>query len=148
MKNYLIILFCLISASVIAEQRTEAELCKIAQNVLPQSVKERHLIRSNNGKIELLSPKILYRTNALSFVGYSEGGFVVLSNESTNEAVLGYSETCMPDTLPDGMQWWVDAMNSVLTDKTNIRRTPITAPHKIVEPLIETAWAQGFHIII
>lgn len=144
MKKYLIILFCLISSFVIAEQRTEAELCKIAQNVLPQSVKERHLIRSNKGKIELLSPKILYRTNALSFVGYSEGGFVVLSNESTNESVLGYSETCMPDTLPDGMQWWVDAMNSVLTDKTNIRRTPITAPHKIVEPLIETAWAQGF----
>ena len=141
-KRLILFLLCLLSLSVVAEQRTTGQLCRIAQELLPPSVTSRHIVRGNQGGIVVQTPQILRQTEALSFVGYKDGGYVVLSNESTNETMLGYSEEVLSDTIPDNVQWWINAMNEVLKGKTGIRKMPITAEHKVVEPLIKTLWSQ------
>ena len=82
MKRLVLILILTLSlGSLFAKERTSEEKLAIARSYL---IKNHNFSRANNQN-KILELKTL---DALSVLGYSNGGFVIVSNDDTNEPVL------------------------------------------------------------
>lgn len=90
--------------------------------------------------------KELKATAGLTVMGYEEGGFVVISNDDRNAAVLAWSDNKFdPADMPDGLKWWLTAADEIMSGGM-----AYTAPADIdaslpaeVQPMLGTAWGQG-----
>lgn len=93
------------------------------------------------------SLRMLHREEGLAVIGHARG-FAVVSTDTRDEPLLGYScsEWSGADNMPDGLRWWIEAMNARLdghdtaADQGGRSRRP--APASAVEPLIQTKWGQ------
>lgn len=97
------------------------------------------------GKREL---KMLKQTPMLSILGYSEGGFVVLTNDDRVKPVLGVSQTPYRAAGNPAFDWYLRAAEAAVSMSLN-GTTPVTRSvlpadgfPKNVGPLLTTTWDQ------
>ena len=141
-KIILPIVVVLFTSTLYAGQRTLKQMKQIAASVLNDNTQQ-DLKKSSKSQLEVLK-----ESDELAFIGYTNGGFVVVSKDDNNEEVLGYSkESMVNENLPNGLNWWVKAMNEVLsnTKSSNMKKSPRRAPAisiEPIEPLIKTQWGQ------
>ena len=142
-KSILFLMICVVACAASAEMRTMEQMQQIARDILgqPQHSGNIHRMPAEDNHMQ-----ILRETDNMAFVGYADGGFVVISKDDKNEAILGYSrDAVMNEILPDGLQWWIKAMDAALTinsTKSAMRKSPRRAPKKVIHPLISTKWGQ------
>ena len=142
-KSILFLMICVVACVASAEMRTMEQMQQIARDILgqPQHSGNIHRMPAEDNHMQ-----ILRETDNMAFVGYADGGFVVISKDEKNEAILGYSrDAVMNEILPDGLQWWIKAMDAALTinsTKSAMRKSPRRAPKKVIHPLISTKWGQ------
>ncbi len=73
-------------------------------------------------------------------------GFVILSAEDSDDAILGYSEhgTFDPQNMPPALSWWLKSYEQqaeqVRIGKAQLHRAPVI--HEAIEPLVKTQWNQ------
>ena len=146
MKNFFVFLFCLsFSLSLTARQRSSMELFSIAHSALnlTSSIKRAPLEDADSDSL-----RMLHRTEELAVIGYPEVGFAIVSTDEGNEPLLGYSlsEWRGIDNLPDGLYWWLEAVNAqLIRHNTAVKQQEYTRHHlpaSSVEPLIQTQWGQ------
>lgn len=120
-----------------AQERTPAQMQQLARQVLKSM--DGHKAK---GKAEAsVAPSKLFDTDHIAVYGYQDGGMVFLSKNAQAEPVLGFSPTMQSDTLPEGLQWWLEAMDEVMKKEPARRRT-IQAPMTEVLPLLTSKWNQ------
>lgn len=133
MKRLVLILILTLSlGSLFAKERTSEEKLAIARSYL---IKNHNFSRANNQK-KILELKTL---DALSVLGYSNGGFVIVSNDDTNAPVLGYSDKKTNLESPD-MMWYLNAANQALQSHT--ASSSALESKEPIEPLLKTSWGQ------
>ena len=124
-----------------AKQRTFAEMRNIAVRLLDNNDIKRVKASSNTDKYNL---KRLHVNTEFTVVGYDNAGFVVIANDDNIEPVLGYSTTAFDaNNMPDGMKWWLNAMEQSLAYGSNPENHAIMKRAKKVDPLLKTQWGQG-----
>lgn len=133
MKRLVLILILTLSlGSLFAKERTSEEKLAIARSYL---IKNHNFSRANNQN-KILELKTL---DALSVLGYSNGGFVIVSNDDTNAPVLGYSDKKTNLESPD-MMWYLNAANQALQSHT--ASSSALESKEPIEPLLKTSWGQ------
>ena len=133
MKRLVLILILTLSlGSLFAKERTSEEKLAIARSYL---IKNHNFSRANNQN-KILELKTL---DALSVLGYSNGGFVIVSNDDTNAPILGYSDKKTNLESPD-MMWYLNAANQALQSHT--ASSSALESKEPIEPLLKTLWGQ------
>lgn len=105
----------------------------------------------NNGARPMRAPlnaelKTLDASDAYTILGYEDGGFAIIANDDRNEAIVGYSDAAYQSAnLPDGMKWYLAALNEALdnTDATRYTFMPKLEQAGGVAPLMECEWGQS-----
>ena len=111
MKRLVLILILTLSlGSSFAKERTSEEKLAIAKSYLIKNHSFSR-VKSQNKILELIT------LDALSVLGYSNGGFVIVSNDDTNAPILGYSDKKTNLESPD-MMWDLNAANQALQSHT------------------------------
>ena len=138
-RNTILLLFIWIVGTAMASNRSEAEMLSLAQNILNGP----HTHRAGNTN----ALKTLQQRDMLTVIGHEQEGFVIIANDNTVPAVVGYSQ--MPfTTIPPALEWYLDAADKALKYVTanGLRRTAIPPssdfPSKL-DPLVKTHWDQG-----
>lgn len=133
MKRFVLILILTLSlGSLLAKERTGEEKLAIARSYLTK----KHSFSRAKSLNKILELKTL---DALSVFGYSNGGFVIVSNDDTNAPVLGYSDNKTNLESPD-LMWYLNAANQALQSRT-ASSTALESKEPI-EPLLKTSWGQ------
>ncbi len=141
-KHYLLLAITMLLFTVAdAAERTWQQKKQIAQTILG-----RQITTSSVAGNEL---KLLKETEGLSVLGYDNGGFAVISNDDRCEAVLGWSTARYnTDNMPDGLKWWLSAVDEVLSSATDYVREYL--PSDIdpslpasVTPMLTSVWGQS-----
>ena len=131
------VLFCLLSLTAAwAGERSDQEMRAIALQQLAAN-------QANTRGAALESDICeLARREAYSVFGLSQGqGFVVVSRSNAFHPVLATSETRFDaDNLPDGLKWWLEAINESLLTREAAAPTRAYTP---VENFVMTQWDQG-----
>ena len=131
------VIFCLLSLTAAwAGERSDLEMRAIALQQLAAN-------QANTRGAALESDICeLARREAYSVFGLSQGqGFVVVSRSNVFHPVLATSETRFDaDNLPDGLKWWLEAINESLL--TREAAAP-TRAYTLVENFVMTQWDQG-----
>lgn len=131
------VLYCLLSLTAVwAGERSDQEMRTIALQQLAAN-------QANTRGAALESDICeLARRASYSVYGLSQGqGFVVVSRSTAFHPVLATSETRFDaDNLPDGLKWWLDAIDESLM--TREAAAP-TRAYTAVENFIQTQWGQG-----
>lgn len=125
-----------------AKERTTEQKRQIALSVLNKNAATRAVSAGNLKELKTMKE--------LTVVGYSDAeGFAIISNDDNNEAVLGWSDKKFnPDEMPDGLIWWLNTANEVLSTKESYTRN--LTPAKIgdgtypesVESFVTAKWGQ------
>lgn len=141
--RYSIFAFVLLMASgAQAAERTVQQKIQLAVSVLNAN---------NGGKAHgkaknALPARILKTTDALTVVGYEDGGFAVISNDDSDEPVIGYSFGVFTEEgMPDGFAWWMDAANEALANTAAYARTESYIPDGLpteVPQMLTSRWGQ------
>ena len=98
---------------------------------------------SNNAELRTLS-----ENEALSVVGNENLGFVVIANDDSRNPVLGYSDECFSQDMPDGLKWYLQAATSALlcpvdkSEKSVGAREADNFPDEL-PPMVTTKWNQS-----
>ena len=120
MKKYLALclLALLFSNSIQADERSLSQKQKAAATVLNRTSN-----RKNLDKAKEIVP--LQTMNELTVMGYENGeGFAIIANDDSFAPALGYSYTKFTSKdMPDGLKWWMKAMNTALEDKVSSTNT-------------------------
>ena len=88
-------------------------------------------------------------TPVYAIYGYEQGGFAVVSADDALPVVLGYSTTCYGSELPEGLQWWLNALEGIFAHGKVPSHalqaiTPDTVKYKPeVKPLTTAMWGQS-----
>ncbi len=126
-----------------ATERSYQEQCRIAQAILaPQSsVTAKSPIAP--GQMQALT--MLQRNDQLTVLGYQRGGFVILSNDDANKAVLGYSTTSRFAEENASLQWFLEnASHTLATNRVAAQSATIPTDCKAsVDHMLTTKWSQG-----
>lgn len=143
MKKSLIFTLALLAVASAgnANPRTKAQIEQIANRTLAKG----GIVRHAPG----VKPKRIKANDVFSVFGYNQGGYVIVSNDDVLPEVLAYSDGAFnKNNLPDGLQWWLRAMESTGKQlvKNNVAQAPI-APNTdryaaSVAPLITAEWGQ------
>lgn len=145
MKRNIIISFLLVVATLTgnAKKRTESQILLAAKQAFATNVENKQMVNGQSRN----NPKILKQETQLSLVGYEDGIFVVIANDDTFNAVLGYSDGNLIGSIPPALQWWIDTMNAslekILADES---RQTIILPEKYktdVGSLVSSQWDQS-----
>lgn len=88
---------------------------------------------------------ILYTSDEVTVVGRRQGGFVIIANDETAPALLGYSSErfCREDN--PALQWYLKAANAAIAQGKGRKHTPLIPKGDFkseVKPLITTEWSQ------
>ena len=114
-KHYLLLAIAFFAAITAgAAERTLQQKRQIALSVLGTQAQTRG---AQAGELKLLK-----EDTGLSVLGYDGGGFVVVSNDDSQEAVLGWSDGKFGTDLPDGLEWWLKAADAALSAQTGYVR--------------------------
>ena len=135
LRTKLLLLLLVFGIPSFAKIRKAIEMQKIAQRV----------IDDQNANEDVV---ILDETDNYAILG-SVKGFVVVSKDDSNPAVLGYSHTPYDKhNIPCGLQWWLANINSTLecgevyTFRAQRATEEVFQP-EVIEPLLTTKWGQG-----
>lgn len=136
-KRYSIIALALLAVlGTNAAERTAQQKRAIAMSVLGSKT-----ARANVAINEL---KVM---NELTVMGGNGVGFAVISNDDRNEAVLAVANNDFnAENIPDGLQWWLDAVNASLEDGNGYTRETRAVPAGLPEtvaPMLTCTWGQG-----
>ena len=133
MKRFVLILILTLSlGSLLAKERTGEEKLAIARSYLTK----KHSFSRAKSLNKILELKTL---DALSVFGYSNGGFVIVSNDDTNAPVLGYSDNKTNLESPD-LMWYLNAANQALQSRT--ASSSALESKEPIDPLLKTSWGQ------
>lgn len=148
-RQFILITTLLLSAIAWSQnQRSLSEIKQIACDVLnnhsvPTSdIKGQTPRKVNKAKVEEVS--IVNQLDAITVVAQSDNGFVIVSNDERCEPVVGYSFKSYNTAMPDGFQWWLNAVNQ--TYSKNRPQTHSEVPSQYspsVSPLLITQWGQS-----
>lgn len=74
----------------------------------------------------------------LTVMGYTKGGFVIVSNDDRNTSYVGYSDNPIDLNSPS-FNWYLEMANAALKEKASHERIDNKIP---IEPLMTTTWGQ------
>lgn len=134
-----LMLFIVAVLNIGAKPRTQRQMQTAAQRV----------INANFGKQANKAPRkdapmLLQQRNSVAVLGYSEGGYAIVSTDDLLPEVLGYADTRFEaDSKNAGFNWWMKAIEEVADDviKKGIRRKEQVFDTR-VDPLLTTKWGQ------
>ena len=126
-----------------ATERSYQEQCRIAQAILAPQHTATAQSRVAPGQMQALT--MLQRNDQLTVLGYQRGGFVILSNDDANKAVLGYSTTSRFAEENASLQWFLEtASRSLATHRVSAQSASIPTDCKAsVDHLVTSKWNQG-----
>lgn len=144
MKKLLLSLsFLFASAVIFAAPRSLSQMKEAAKSVLKAAPAA---TRSGQAQLEVLKQGVQY-----TVIGYTSGGFAVITNDDRFNAVIGYSDRQFStDTLPPAMLWWMDAADEALrlrlesgaTVRESVTPGSMGYPEAVGQ-LMATTWDQG-----
>ena len=93
------------------------------------------------------SAELLCEYSDLSIVGYTDGGFVVVTNDDMFTPIVGYSDASFSRTDNPNFQWWLENMNQTLAQlaasgEELVTITPSPLYSQKVDALVKTSWGQ------
>lgn len=139
MKKTLLLFFALSATHIMnANERTEEDMQAIAARQL--------MIGASTRSVNTISLKKLISTESYAVFTPMEGkGFVVVSNDDRFMPVLGYSDNTIDvNNMPDGLNWWMTAINTALQDKkAQGRASTRVSGLKPVDNFVTSQWGQG-----
>ena len=131
------------TATVEAAPRTKQQMKEIAAQALAKGTGSRH--NAPRPASEIVE---LQAAGALSIMGFTDGGFAVVAADDLVPAVLGVSQTRFSGTRNTSLQWWLSAMNEVVshaveqgTQLALVAPDPTKFPEEL-GPLTESKWDQ------
>ncbi|MBF1386815.1 C10 family peptidase [Prevotella aurantiaca] len=155
MKQNLFVAFALLMllpAVAWAKPRTKAEMKKTAASAINlQTTLSKHRLNApnqNGTRRTATQLRELKQTNTYTVFGYTNGGFAVISADDLVPEVLGVSEADFVQTDNPGFNWWLKAIDEVITDAVkNNKKLGITKPdpnkYKAEVPtMVTTLWGQ------
>lgn len=103
---------------------------------------------TRTGSVQL---EVMKRGNQYTVLGYATGGFAVIANDDTFNAVLGYSDCSFSaNSISPAMNWWMDAVDQALGNmlEKGVTATTQASPGDMgykttVLPLVSTQWDQS-----
>lgn len=140
-KHYLLLVIAMFAVTAAsAAERTWQQKRQIALSILGTQAQTRS---AQAGELKLLK-----EGTGLSVLGYDGGGFAVISNDDSQEAVLGWSDSKFSTDLPDGLEWWLEAADAALSAQADYVREYLpgdidpSLPAEVA-PMIQTVWGQS-----
>ena len=144
MKKLLLSLsFLFASAIIFAAPRSLSQMKEAAKSVLKAAPAA---TRGGQAQLEVLKQGVQY-----TVIGYTSGGFAVITNDDRFNAVIGYSDRQFStETLPPAMLWWMDAADEALrlrlesgaTVRESVTPGSMGYPEAVGQ-LMATTWDQG-----
>lgn len=145
-KILLLVSIILASVSVNAEKRTKTEMLSVAANVLSAKLPKTFTANSSL-KLQVLDNSL----SQLTIVGYEKGAFVVVSNDDSMPAVIGYSDSDTKfdlETAAPAFKWYLEIANRNLEERL---ANGVAAPKMAINPnykpevpqLCTTKWGQA-----
>lgn len=145
-----LILSFIVSANMMAEERSENELVKLATTQLTD-------FKSMSTGMKKVSVKDLKVKRSLendNIIVYSAEGYgsVLMSRDNAFTPILGYTNSIISDhnNLPCAMKWWMEEMNMQMNsmgtadfDNGAKIETHATAEYAEVDPFVTTKWGQS-----
>ena len=131
--------FLMATSNVFAKYRTNAEMKRIAGQVLLQNI-DKAKPMGRTMELELV------KTNDQLAVFNADGyGFVVVNRNDNGRDVLAYSSTnYMEDNMPAGFRWWLDATVEALANGyTRDFQADVLKANATVENFLTTNWNQS-----
>lgn len=87
--------------------------------------------------------RILQENQALSVIGYSQCGYVIIANDDRFNAVIGYSPKAFQENNP-GLKWWLKAISEVMTsNEASVSETNLVDSKEAVPQLMKSEWGQS-----
>ncbi|MBR1688415.1 MAG: C10 family peptidase [Prevotella sp.] len=135
-------LTAIVAATATAKPRTQEQL----QQAAVQAINEHraHLRLAPRHDV----PKELKRTAGYALIGYENGSYAVVATDDVAPEVLGVSETAYSAGRNTNLEWWLNAVDQVVTQAA-ASGTPLTTtkpdPDKFptaVPQLLTTTWDQ------
>lgn len=153
--SLIVLLMC--SISVIAQQRSESEAIKIAQEFFGKQGKSPQLSVVPTQKVnaqvrkKVASARRAPAANASFYVVNDDANncFVIVSADERMYQVLGYSDngSFNPDSVPEGLLEIIEGYNKTYDFLLSSNGTPpkvAKVSRKVVEPMIKTQWHQVY----
>lgn len=134
----------LVPAAAMCAPRSMAQMKNAAISAIFRSMKAADAARSGAAE-----PEVLRKGEQLTVIGYKAGGYAVIANDDRFDAVLGYSDTALPDSLPDNLRWWLETIDKAMKEKLakgqkkEMRALPSDSRKESVSELLTTRWNQG-----
>ncbi|WP_036879166.1 C10 family peptidase [Xylanibacter oryzae] len=150
---FIAITLSLFSATISAADRDSTEMLSIANKFFSNTSSSKSRNSSGYGKSAVVRKRL--SMDKLDVYQSGNNGFVVLARDDNYNAVIGYSDnTAFPDTLPDGLRWWLAKADSSM--KSNITKgivkmssseilnsmTTSSTVGTSVAPFVTTKWGQ------
>lgn len=126
---YLLAFLCV--SSVGAKERTFEQKKAIAASLLGKS----GALRSTRAGGDIAELKGL---SDLTVMGYTNGGFVIVSNDDRNTPYVGYSDNLVDLNSP-AFNWYLTMANAALKETATHEAISAKAP---IAPLLTTTWGQ------
>lgn len=125
-----------------AKPRTKADMQSVAMRAINQQ------LSSAKRSLRKDMPKEIKRTENYSVIGYSNGGFAVVSNDDLAPALLGCSVSSSFNDKNENFAWWLEAVDEAVSEivksgkqKASSAPDPNVFPTQ-VGPLMTTRWEQ------
>ena len=143
-KLLLTLAFAVAAAAAYCAPRSLEAMKKAAKSAISKTAG----LATRGGSVQL---EVMKQGKQYTVLGYATGGFAVIANDDTFNAVLGYSDSEFTSgSIPPAMQWWMDAVDQALGNilADGAQTVTLTAPADMgykssVLPLVTTAWDQS-----
>ena len=87
--------------------------------------------------------QILQENQALSVIGYSQCGYVIIAKDNRFNAVIGYSAKAFQENNP-GLKWWLKTISEVMTsNQTSASETNLADSKEAIPQLMKSEWGQS-----
>ncbi len=127
-------------ASASAAERTYQQKRGIAERLLGNAAQLRKSPSTGGGTAEI---KTLDATAAYTVMGYDGGGFAIIANDDTHDAVVGYSPTSRFAADVPALKWYLSMAERALSAETHPLRVSIPDGCRAsVSHLVTTKWNQ------
>lgn len=130
-RTLLYLLTFLCTFSVYAKERTFEQKKAIAASLLGK----RTVLYNTRARADINELKCL---SDLTVMGYTKGGFVIVSNDDRNTPYVGYSDNLIDFDSP-AFKWFLEMANVALKENTAQESIGSITP---IEPLMTTTWGQ------
>lgn len=150
---FMAIMLLLLSTTISATDRDSTEMISIANKFFGNTSYSKSRNKSN--EVRAIAVRKRFSMNKLDVYQSDDNRFVILARDNSYNPVIGYSDnTAFPDTLPDGLRWWLAKVNSSM--KNNITKgivkmssseilNSMTTTDNVatsVSPFLTTKWGQ------